>query len=105
MLLNPYNMETLDWGQITPEGANLENNEFYYVFNHDLTSEEKVDRTIRFIVGRLNYYDLHLPAGPKHVIKIDIRGQSIEGSTCDFILERIKNLYHRPDALQLTFVK
>ena len=50
-------MERLDWGQITPEAANIDNNEFVYVYNHDLSSSEKIDRKIRFIVGRLNCYD------------------------------------------------
>lgn len=54
-------MKTLEWGQVTPEGANADLNEFYYVYNHDLSSAEKIDRTIRFILGKLNYYDLHLP--------------------------------------------
>lgn len=62
-------MQILDWGQVTPESANLSTNTFVYVYNHDLTSMEKVDRTIRFIIGRLFFYDNHLPKDPIHKIK------------------------------------
>jgi len=98
-------MQILDWGQVTTEGSNLNSNEFIYVYNHDLTTSEKVDRTIRFIIGRLYYYDLHLPKDSKHNINIDIRGQQVSGTTCDFIIYEIKNKYSRPGFLTINFVK
>lgn len=98
-------MQTLNWGQVTPESANLNTNTFVYVYNHDLTSMEKVDRTIRFIIGRLFYYDKHLPKDPIHKIKIDIRGQQIGNETCDIIYQELKLKYSRPDALEIEFVK
>ena len=98
-------MQTLDWGQVTPEGANLNTNTFVYVYNHDLTSMEKVSRTIRFIIGRLLYYDNHLPKDPIHKIKIDIRGQQIENETCDIIHQKLKLKYSRPKSLKIEFVK
>ncbi len=98
-------MQTLDWGQVTPESANLNTNTFVYVYNHDLTSMEKVDRTIRFIIGRLFYYDNHLPKDPIHKIKFDIRGQQIENKTCDIIHQELKLKYSRPHALEIEFVK
>jgi hypothetical protein len=98
-------MQTLDWGQVTPESANLQTNTFVYVYNHDITSIEKIDRTIRFIIGRLIYYDSHLPKDPIHQIKIDIRGQQIENSTCEYIYKELKLKYSRPDALEIEFVK
>jgi hypothetical protein len=67
-------MNQIDWGQVTPEAADSDR-DFYYVYNHDISSIEKAERTVRFIVGRLNYYNLHLPQNPNHIIKIDIRGQ------------------------------
>ncbi|MBP8033680.1 MAG: hypothetical protein KAZ71_03720 [Bacteroidia bacterium] len=95
----------LDWGQITPEGVNLNENEFLYVYNHDLSSSEKIDRTIRFIIGRLNYYDNHLPENPRHQIKIDIRGQSINNETCEFIVQTISQNYKKRNLLNIDFVK
>ncbi|WP_343304133.1 hypothetical protein AAHN97_21410 [Chitinophaga niabensis] len=98
-------MERLDWGPVTPEGANLKKNEFIHVYNHDLSSTEKVDRTIRFITGRLLHYDLHLPPDPIHIIKIDARGQQIDDSTDQRIEQEIKAKYSRPEALFITIIK
>jgi len=98
-------MQELDWGQVTPEGVDLNTNTFVYVYNHDLTSKEKVDRTIRFIIGRLLYYDNHLPKDPIHKIKLDIRGQQIGNETCDIIHKDLKLKYSRPESLEIEFVK
>lgn len=98
-------MQTLDWGHVTPESANLNTNTFVFIYNHNLSSMEKVDRTIRFIIGRLFYYDKHLPNDPIHKVKIDIRGQQIENKTCDFIQKELKLKYTRSDALEIEFVK
>ena len=98
-------METLDWGHVTPESANMERNEFTYVYNHDISSAKKIDRTIRFIVGRLFYYDRHLPASPKHIVKIDIRGQDISGATEEKIKGEIHSRYTCSNILIINFVK
>ncbi|HEY5772291.1 MAG TPA: hypothetical protein VIS75_06660 [Chitinophagaceae bacterium] len=98
-------MVTLDWGQVTPEAANIAKNEFVYVYNHDLSSPDKIDRTIRFIVGRLNYYDTQLPKNPIHLIKIDARGQQINDLTCDYIKKTLLNKYIRPDFITIEIIK
>ena len=98
-------METLDWGQVTPEAANIVNNEFVYVYNHDLSSTDKVDRTIRFILGRLNYYDTQLPKNPIHLIKIDARGQKISDTICDSIEQELKRRYSRPLSLTINIIR
>ena len=98
-------MHSLDWGQVTPEAAKLDTNEFFYVYNHDLSSLEKIDRTLRFIIGRLFYYDHHLPKNATHQIKIDIRGQQISDTTCEYLTKNIKARYYRPESLTITFVK
>ncbi|HEY0056904.1 MAG TPA: hypothetical protein VGB63_16255 [Pedobacter sp.] len=86
-------MNDLDWGQVTPEGASLERNEFTYVYNHDLSSKDKVSRTIRFILGRLRYYDSQLPADPRHRIKFDLRGQNIPESSLELIRSELTDKY------------
>ena len=96
---------TLDWGQITPEGANIKTNEFLYIYNHDLSSIDKVDRTVRYIVGRLHYYDKHLPINPRHQIKIDIRGQEIDDVTCELIRQEISNNYKTDNFIRVDFIK
>ncbi len=98
-------MQTHDWGQVTPEGSNLNTNTFVYIYNHDLTSLEKVDRTVRFIIGRLLYYDNHLPKDAFHIVKIDIRGQQIKNETCDLIHNELKIKYSRPESLEINFIK
>jgi hypothetical protein len=98
-------MEKLDWGQVTPEAVLDGTDEYIYIYNHNLSAQDKVDRTIRFIVGRLNYYDYHLPPNPKHSVKIDIRGQQISDETCSRIIKNLKDKYKRPDILRVSFVK
>ena len=98
-------MQILDWGPVTPEGANLETNTLVYVYNHDLTSNDKVERTIRFILGRLFHYDRHLPLNPKHKVTLDIRGQHITNETCEFIYKELRRQYSRPDSLLIEYVK
>lgn len=98
-------MQILDWGQVTPEAANIDKNEFVYVYNHDLSSPDKIDRTIRFIIGRLNYYDTQLPHDSKHIIKIDARGQQISESICELIHNEILTKYSRPNSLTVNIIK
>ena len=98
-------MEILDWGKVTPE-ANLDGrDEYIYIYNHDLSTEDKIERTMRFIIGRLNYYDKHLPLNPKQFIQIDIRGQQISEEVCDSIIVGLQKIYQRPDFLEISFVK
>lgn len=98
-------MQTLDWGEVTPEAANIDKNEFVYVYNHDISSSEKVDRTIRFVIGRLNYYDTQLPKDPKHIINIDARGQQLNDTTIERIKKELLTKYPRPDSLTINIIK
>lgn len=98
-------MDTLDWGQVTPEAAELDRNEFLYVFNHDVTSDDKLDRTVRFIVGRLQHYDDHLPKNPIHNVKIDIHGQDISAENCTLLISQLKGSYSRTEFLEVTLIK
>ncbi|WP_207429369.1 hypothetical protein [Pedobacter sp. SYSU D00535] len=95
-------MDKLDWGIVTPEGTRLERNEFIYVYNHDLSSAEKLNRTLRFILGRLRYYDTQLPPNPKHLVKIDLRGQSVPKNTTDLLKMELNNQY--PGNLTISFI-
>lgn len=88
-------MNELNWGVVTPESANLTKNVFKYVFNHKLSTPAEVDRTVRFILGRLLFYDKHLPADPKHDVKIDARGQNLDQSTVDHIVKSITQGYNK----------
>jgi len=98
-------MTETNWGNASPEGVNVQNNEFFYVYNHNLTSIEKINRTIRFIIGRLNYYDQHLPANPRHIIKFDLRGQNISNEACNYIKHSIDETYSRSEFLDIQFIK
>lgn len=98
-------MQTLDWGHITPESFDIVTNVCTHIYNHDLTSSEKVDRTIRFILGRLSYYDNHLPKDSIHSIKIDVRGQQINDLVCNQIKRQIMNKYSRPNSLTVDILK
>lgn len=98
-------MNNLDWGQITPEGYNTQTKVVLHVFNHDLTSSEKIDRTVRFIVGRVNYYELHVPPGATHLIKIDARGQQISEAAAADISNEIIKRHGKPDLLKIEIIR
>jgi hypothetical protein len=80
----------LDWGHVTPEAVNFSANVVTHVYNHDIGSSTKIDRTIRFISGRINHFSLHVPKGATHHIKIDARGQQVDPTIISMIKERIK---------------
>jgi hypothetical protein len=98
-------MDNLDWGHVTPEGYNRQTNVVLHVFGHDLSSLEKIDRTVRFIVGRVIYYELHVPAGATHFIKIDARGQDISEATATDISNEIIKRHGKPDLLKVEVIR
>lgn len=98
-------MLELNWGKVTPEFVKIEKNLFVYVFNHDLSSNVHIDRSIRFIVGRLLFYDQHLPEKAKHEIKLDIRGQNIDQSTIAYIIKMIKTMYNKPSLQNIDVIQ
>lgn len=98
-------MTEIDWGVVTPESANLAENKFTYVFNHKLSTAAEIDRTIRFIIGRLFFYDMHLPPNSKHDVKIDARGQNLQQSTVDHIVEVVKERYNKPNLMAIQIIR
>ncbi len=96
--------KTLDWGPVTPEAANIEKNEFIYIYNHELSNAEKIDRTIRFVIGRLKHYDTELPKDAKHIITIDTRGQNLPDFTCKEIEVILHSLYQHPERLTIHII-
>ena len=69
--------DRLDWGRVTPEFANTDKRIAVHVFNHSLESAEAVDRTIRFVQGRLAWHALQIPDGFTQWVSFDDRGQSL----------------------------
>lgn len=64
----------MDWGYFTPEFYLEKDKRMVHVFNHSLATDEEVDRTIRFISGRLEWL---LGAELKHTVVIDDMGRNI----------------------------
>lgn len=94
-----------NWGAITPELADLSNNTFVYVYNHDMTSIAKIDRTIRFILGRVFFYDKQLPKDSSHKLVLDVRGQNIGEEICHMITQEINQKYNQSNSLEIEFIK
>jgi hypothetical protein len=97
-------MYDLDWGCVTPESSNLITNTFTYVFNHSLSSPAEVNRTIRFVVGRLLFYDHHLPPHSVHHVKIDARGQSLEQNAINLITKKVREMYKKPNLEEVAII-
>lgn len=93
-----------DWGPATPDASLPATNEHLCVYNHDLSGDEKIERTIRFIVGRLRYLDQQLPANPRHQVRIDVRGQAIDAENRRLIPEMIRRLYEGPNSLDIQLI-
>jgi len=83
---------SLDWGNVTPEFFNKEKNSAVHVFNHCLVDEESVERSIKFAIGRIEWYKEFLPDGCDHEVVFDDRGQDIDDSVRNKIAESIGDL-------------
>jgi hypothetical protein len=67
----------LDWGEITPDGYSEKKNEAVYVFNFNMMSDESRSLAQKFIVGKVLWYQKHLPDKCSHVMDLDLYGQEI----------------------------
>lgn len=98
-------MNGLDWGSITPDSVNLGKNRFTYIFNHQISTPTEVDRTIRFVVGRITFCERHLPANPTHDIKIDSRGQNVDDTIVEHISRSIREMYGKPNLGEISIIR
>lgn len=80
---DPYE---LDWGNFTPEGYDPGKKEAIHVFNFDITSIEKVDRSIVYSVGKIIWAHQTLPEDSVQKVVYDLRGQPL------VLLDRAKKL-------------
>ena len=58
---------SLDWGGATSEFQDDEKKSAVHMFQHDLTSPERVERAIRFAQARLSYCAIKLPGYAQEV--------------------------------------
>jgi len=82
----------LDWDQLTVEGYSEARSEATMVFNFDITSEEKANRVIQYVVGRAVWGAHNLPPESNIVLSFDLRGQGIPESSSDGIKQIILKL-------------
>src|SRR5262245_55710840 len=97
-------MDISKWGRVTPEATLDGKDEYIYIYNHDLSTLDKVNRNNRCIIVRITYYDYHLPPHPKHFIQIDIRGQQVSDETCNLIITNLTSKYQGPGFLKVIFI-
>lgn len=93
----------LDWGPITPEGYDEENNQIIHVFNHNLEKKEYIQRSIIFIIGRIKFYKIHIPHGCSQKVVIDARGQTIIYSNLKSIKNKIIEILN--DNIKIEFLQ
>ena len=72
--MNPFE---LDWGGVTPEGFDKSKNQVLHVLNIYMQNTEGRRLSLIFLVGRLIWFNKHLPPNCSHRIRIDIGGQTI----------------------------
>ncbi|MFN3402539.1 MAG: hypothetical protein ACK40G_00500 [Cytophagaceae bacterium] len=68
----------LDWGAITPDYYDKSTNTVVHVCNFEMRSGDKRLRAIKFIIGRVYWFNKHLPQNVSHKIVCDVRGQELE---------------------------
>jgi hypothetical protein len=71
----------LDWGGVTPDFVNEDQNAAVLVGNHRLESAESVARTVRFFRARAEYLTARMPPGGTCRIFLDDRGQTVSAAT------------------------
>lgn len=67
----------MDWGFFTPEFADGNTNTIIHVFNHNLKGNQNIDRTLKFIIGRINWSNKYLRCKFNHKIVLDDIGQHL----------------------------
>lgn len=82
----------MSWGEVCPEYVSEDNTYATHVLNVNLSTEEQVERALRFIRGRLLYYAAHLPKDMQQDVFIDDRGLRLSQSTRDRIAREVSKL-------------
>jgi len=75
----------LDWGGITPDFYNKDQNHAVHVVAHELESTENVARTVRFLLARARHFSRHLPAGAQQSAFVDDRGQQVPAANREML--------------------
>jgi hypothetical protein len=73
-MANPFE---LDWGEVTPEGFDNNKNQALHVLNCFMQSPESRRLVLIYLIGRIVWFNKHLPPGCCHRIRIDTGGQFI----------------------------
>jgi hypothetical protein len=76
----------LAWTSATVELYSDEHHMAIHVFNHDLSTLDAVHRTLRFVIARIRWFKLQLPAGTIQGARFDDRGQTLS----DFAKRRLR---------------
>lgn len=82
----------LDWDPITVEGYNENKNEVTMVFNCDITTEDKSQEVIKYVVGRTIWCCKNVPNKAKITLSFDIRGQGIIMNKSNVFKDKILEL-------------
>lgn len=75
----------MEWGPATIELFSSERGLAVHVFNHDLTSEESVRRSVRFAIGRVRWFKRQLPEDTMQAVRFDDRGQVLASAVRESI--------------------
>ena len=86
---NLKGLSDMDWGSFTPEFS--KENEMVHVFNHFISTDEAVERTILFIINRIKWCNTYLHNEFNHTVVIDDLGQNITDKTREHIRDAIKD--------------
>ena len=81
----------LDWTQATIEEYSGQHKAAVHVFNHDLSTPEAIDRTLRFVLGRARWFKRQLPTGSSQGAWLDDRGQHLPDSAKKRIREALSS--------------
>ncbi len=79
---------SLDWGAATAEFQNDEAKSAVHIFNHELSTPERVERTIRFAQARVAWCEKKMP-GFAQEVWYDEREQKVEAGSKEKIKSQL----------------
>ncbi|HZE96321.1 MAG TPA: hypothetical protein VE981_04810 [Planctomycetota bacterium] len=80
---------SLDWGGATAEFANEEKNAATHILAHNLSTPERADRSVRFALGRVQWFAVKMPPGGTQEVWFDDREQQVPADVRKSVKDRV----------------
>jgi len=93
-MLSQIKVYGLDWDEIIVEGYDEMLKEITMVFNCDISTLQKSQKVIKYVVGRTSWGYLNFPPNVAIRLSFDIRGQGVIISKSDFFKRNLLEIFN-----------